>query len=75
MPLEDFANTRTPGRVCWACSLPEQIRNEMDDTRRRLPGVGASAVVRWLIAEHGYEEAQISHAAINNHFQRGHHTR
>ena len=72
MTLESF---RSPRAQCWTCQLPPPILNEIDDTRRRLPGVGATSVLRWLVAEHGYEESEVEVTSIANHFQRRHHTK
>jgi hypothetical protein len=68
MALTEYAK----GRGCWACNLPPDIRQEIDEVRRAT-GIGPDQVIKWLIREKGYAPDQIRRGSLNNHFVAGHH--
>lgn len=74
MSLEEWAKNRTsyPGKGCWVCNLPAEIRDEIDQVRRE-HRVGPDTVIDWLVAEKGYRREECRRGALCNHFQQRHH--
>jgi len=65
--LKDFVG----GQGCWVCGLPE--RDEIDAAFNDIPRLGAVNIVKWLIAEKGYDPDSIPTKSLEGHKRNGHH--
>lgn len=74
MSLTDYAENRRGGygTGCWACRLPDPIREEMDRVRKT-HGIGPDQVRNWLVKDHGYLYEDVRRGSIANHFAARHH--
>jgi hypothetical protein len=69
--LAEFAlEYKRPGRVCWACGIPESAEI---NAARKAGGVSVPAMCKWLISKKGYTKDQATKAKLNYHFERDHH--
>ena len=55
---------------CTVCSLPPEIREQVEQGRRESTPVSYKLLSQWLRTDHGIE---INFATINNHFRAFHH--
>lgn len=76
MALADWAEARVafPGKGCWTCQLPAEIREEIDAARRE-HRVGPDTVIDWLVEEKGYRREECRRGSLCNHFRQRHHER
>lgn len=67
MNLDDFAKSKT--RKCGACTLPPEIRDQVDSTLRS-GDAGPTIISNWLTSECGI---RLSDSVIRHHLSNAHH--
>ena len=53
----------------------DEINETRRDAEKRGVKVGPDTVIRWLVAEKGYERSGVKRGSLNYHFQMRHHER
>ncbi len=58
------ARPRVNGR-CWACMLPEEIQQKMEEAHKA--GVGPTLIVRTLITRFCYSPQEVTKGRVQHH--------